>query len=179
MESILAGSDNGPVIEKGLQKKVHFTVLMAEADPHMPPKGQLDNNEIEYIRVWIEGLANDQGDDAVSDSTIEISKDLNASEAIDYVIKESCAKLGISLSPTVDDRTFCRRVHLDVVGRITSQEMENFLLSNNEDKRIKLIDRLLSSNEYSNYMAEIFSAMLLGREAERKKVETKGSKMVG
>ena len=171
LESILAGSENGPVIEKGAPEKSSiFTVLMAEADPHMPPKGQLDNNEIEYIRVWIEGLAKNQGDDAVSDSTIEIPKDLNASEAIDYVIKESCAKLGISLSPTVDDRTFCRRVHLDVVGRIpTSQEMENFLLSNNEDKRIKLIDRLLSSNEYSNYMAEIFSAMLLGRESERKK----------
>ena len=78
------------LLRRVLRKSSIFTVLMAEADPHMPPKGQLDNNEIEYIRVWIEGLANDQGDDAVSDSTIEIPKDLNASEAIDYVIKESC-----------------------------------------------------------------------------------------
>ena len=107
---------------------------MAEADPHMPPKGQLDNNEIEYIRVWIEGLANDQGDDAVSDSTNEIPKDLNASEAIDYVIKESCAKLGISLSPTVDDRTFVEEFILTLLAEFYISGNENFLLSNNEDK---------------------------------------------
>ena len=74
------------------------------------------------------------------------------------------------MSPTVDDRTFCRRVHLDIVGRIpTSDEMADFLESDSDDKKIKLVDRLLSSNEYPNYMAEIFSAMLLGRESERKK----------
>ncbi len=171
LESILAGSENGPVIEKGYPEKSSiFTVLRAEADPHMPPKGQLNNNEIEYIRVWIETLAATKESDSLYDSAIEIPKDLSVSGVIDYVIEESCSKQGIPLSPTVDDRTFCRRVHLDIVGRIpTSDEMADFLKSDSNDKKIKLVDRLLSSNEYPNYMAEIFSAMLLGRESERKK----------
>ena len=115
-------------------------------------------------------MATTKGSESLSDSIIEIPKDLRASEVIDYVIQESCSKQGITLSPTVDDRTFCRRVHLDIVGRIpTSDEMADFLGNDSNDKKIKLIDHLLNSNEYSNYMAEIFSAMLLGRESERKK----------
>ena len=72
LESILAGSENGPVIEKGYPEKSSiYTVLRAEADPHMPPKGQLNNNEIEYLRVWIEALATTKGSESLSDSIIE------------------------------------------------------------------------------------------------------------
>ena len=98
LESILAGSENGPVIKKGYPEKSSiFTVLRAEADPHMPPKGQLNNNEIEYIRVWIETLAATKESESLHDSTIEIPKDLSASGVIDYVIEESCSKQGLSL----------------------------------------------------------------------------------
>jgi WD40 repeat protein/mono/diheme cytochrome c family protein len=52
--AVLKGGDNGPVIVAGKPKESSlFRVLSPEADPHMPPKKQLNTNQIDLVRRWI------------------------------------------------------------------------------------------------------------------------------
>lgn len=47
-----------------------------------------------------------------------------------------------------DDATFCRRIHLDLVGVIpTPIDLNHFLADSSADKRIKLVDRLLARDD--------------------------------
>ena len=54
-EALLKGSDSGAVVEPGNQESSLLTkVLLADADPHMPPKGQLTDAQIQVVRNWIQ-----------------------------------------------------------------------------------------------------------------------------
>ena len=76
---------------------------------------------------------------------------------------------GGPLSPIADDAEFLRRVYLDFTGNIpTADEARKFLADKNKAKRTKLIDRLLTSNEYPRRMQEAMSAMLLERRVDAK-----------
>ncbi|MCC9606529.1 DUF1549 domain-containing protein [Blastopirellula sp. JC732] len=65
-------------------------------------------------------------------------------------------------TPPVDDETFLRRATIDVIGRVpTEAEWNEFLTDASPDKRAKLIDRLLASEEFganwANYWSDVFS----------------------
>ena len=69
-----------------------------------------------------------------------------------------------SLSPLSDDGEFLRRVYLDLAGRIPSSvEAREFFADADEEKRPKVIDRLLASEEYPRRMAQMFDVMLMER----------------
>ena len=171
VESVLAGGEDGPVVDKTYPERSSiYTVLLEDAEPHMPPKGQLKVDEIEFIKLWIESLSNKSENDGSNDQGLDIPEDIGITEAIDFAIIDKWSKLGIKASPVAGDGIFCRRVYLDVVGRIpTYEEIKNFTANQSPLKRGDLIDKLLNSNEHFDYMAEVFSAMLLGRESEKKR----------
>ncbi|HMC28300.1 MAG TPA: c-type cytochrome domain-containing protein, partial [Verrucomicrobiae bacterium] len=54
-KGLLKGSENGPVLDskKAEQSKI-LQVLSPDADPHMPPKKQLTDKQIDTLRNWIE-----------------------------------------------------------------------------------------------------------------------------
>lgn len=53
-EKMLLGGDDGPAIEPGKPDKSPLvTLLVSEADPHMPPKKQLPADKIEALRRWV------------------------------------------------------------------------------------------------------------------------------
>jgi WD40 repeat protein len=55
-EALLKGSDAGPVAEPGRHdSSLLASVLLADADPHMPPERQLSEPQINLIRSWIQG----------------------------------------------------------------------------------------------------------------------------
>jgi WD40 repeat protein len=55
-ESALKGGDEGVAVLPGKSAESRLTaVLAADADPHMPPKGQLTAEEIDVLRRWIDG----------------------------------------------------------------------------------------------------------------------------
>ncbi len=71
---------------------------------------------------------------------------------IDERIFAKLASVGIEPFPPSDDRTFLRRVYLDVAGVLpTRAEAERFLASRHADKRGRLIDELLDRAEYSTH----------------------------
>lgn len=78
------------------------------------------------------------------------------------------AKLaGQPVAALADDAEFLRRVFLDFVGRIPSaMEAREFLKDSATDKREKLIDKLLASDEFPNRMADQMHVMLMERRGE-------------
>jgi tetratricopeptide (TPR) repeat protein len=83
-----------------------------------------------------------------------------SAKKIDGFVAANYAKHKITPMPPADDATFVRRVYLDIAGRIpTYQETTRFLVSHESDKRTKLIDQLLGSDDYAshffNYWADV------------------------
>ncbi len=75
---------------------------------------------------------------------------------------------GIKPSPLEDDAKWCRRLFLDLVGRIPKYEELNAFLKNKDAKRRqKLVDELLDGEayreEFTTHWATIWSNILIGR----------------
>lgn len=69
-----------------------------------------------------------------------------------------------SVAAKTSDEEFLRRIYLDLTGRIPSRnETAAFLSDKTEDKRARLIDRLLDGDEYPRRMTELFHVMLMER----------------
>ena len=78
------------------------------------------------------------------------------------------ADAGLKPSPIEDDGLWCRRVYLDLIGRIPSvPELSEFLKDNDKNKRQRLVNKLLSDERYTedfaNQWAMIWSNILIGR----------------
>lgn len=93
-------------------------------------------------------------------------------KSIDARIKQGWTDADISPSQRATDGEWCRRVYLDVLGRIPSlDEITAFLKDRDRDKRAKLVDRLLTNDDtedryleqYARNWATIWSNLLIGR----------------
>lgn len=74
----------------------------------------------------------------------------------------------LSPSPIEDDGKWCRRVYLDLIGRIPKlDELNDFLRDKEDGKRARLVDRLLNDSryteEFANHWATVWSNILIGR----------------
>jgi len=172
MESALKGDEIGPVIIPGKPDESPMIAALASgSDPHMPPKKQLASEEIVRIREWITQLG-------ASGGTVPEPGGKNVTEsvtfstptaAIDHFIGDGWHRRGIAPAPLCDDRTFARRIYLDLAGRIpTAAELEAFLYDAAANKRGALVDRLLASDEYARTFREIWDALLMGRNVGRR-----------
>lgn len=73
---------------------------------------------------------------------------------IDKLVNAKLKQLGIPPSAVCSDEVFIRRIYLDLTGRLPSAKAaQNFLSSKDIKKREKLIDRILDSNQFSDYQA--------------------------
>ncbi|WP_197440977.1 DUF1549 domain-containing protein [Thalassoglobus neptunius] len=71
---------------------------------------------------------------------------------------------GAQVAPPVDDATFVRRVHLDLIGRIpTVDETRDFLADSNPDKRDRLVNDLVNRTEFVKNLAARLDIMLMER----------------
>lgn len=84
-----------------------------------------------------------------------------ANNFLDQLVFAKLKQLGIPPSDLCDDATFVRRVTVDLTGRLpTIQETEAFLSDPSQDKRNKLVDRLVDSMGYADYFANKWSNVL-------------------
>ena len=162
-EAVLKGNDDGAVLVPGKpeESKIYLH-LAADADPHMPPKKQLSDAERASVREWIAAMTVVPTD--VAQAPPPRREFPSITQAIDTLIAEGWVHRGVTPAPPVDERTWCRRIYLDLVGRIpTRQEMEEFVAMPPDLKRELLVDRLLKSEEYSVRMRELWDVFLMGR----------------
>ncbi len=162
-EAVLKGGDEGAVIIPGKPSESRlYTYLAADADPHMPPKKQLTDSQRETIKEWITAMAANPNN-AVG-ATTSPRKFETVPQAIDTLIAEGWEARGVKPAPPTDDRTWCRRVYLDLAGRIpTGIELKKFLDDPSATKRETLVDLLLVSEDYVVRMREIWDVILMGR----------------
>ncbi|MFK8111413.1 MAG: DUF1549 domain-containing protein [Rubripirellula sp.] len=104
--------------------------------------------------------------------TVGSAEDLDSSlqitaNSIDQRLNDSFQHQQISPVAHADDAEFCRRVWLDLAGVAPPiSDVRSFLNDNNEDKRGRLIDRLLESPQYASHMASRWNAILLPADAQ-------------
>ncbi|HUG71149.1 MAG TPA: DUF1549 domain-containing protein [Pirellulaceae bacterium] len=91
--------------------------------------------------------------------------DLPLHASIDRMISE--ANLGV-VAPIASDGEFLRRLYLDLTGSIPPSNVARaFLDDASENKRERMIDRLLNSPQFSRHMANVVDVMLMERRAEK------------
>ena len=73
---------------------------------------------------------------------------------VDDLVQAKWNELKLTPSPLADDATFLRRAYLDAIGTLPSPaEVRAFLADQSPNKREKVIDHLLSRNEYADFWA--------------------------
>jgi hypothetical protein len=151
-ESLLAGADGEPVLKPGDSAHSRFIeVLTAGDDERMPPKGDpLSTEQIATLRAWVDaGLPWDK--EFVFDKNKRARTDVREvklpatdTHPVDALLADYLRENKVTGTAVVDDRTFARRVHLDLVGQLPSRAtMLTFLRDKSPDKRAKLVQRVL------------------------------------
>lgn len=76
------------------------------------------------------------------------------------------------MPPTLaDDAAFLRRIYLDLLGTIPSYEdTKEFLADTAADRRTKLIDKLLDDPRFAQQQANVWQAVLIGRNPANQEV---------
>ena len=192
-ESIRAGGNNGAAFVAGDPDDsllYQLIILQEDDDDVMPAKGELlTQDQIALVRKWIES-GGDFGDwKGVDGADVVSSGQLKSVESSEVAVGDEKALMPVNVSalareidqlvtgelkrleqaprPPIDDYTFCRRIYLDVIGRIpTIDELESFVLDDRSDKRSQLIDKLLHSKGYNshwyNYWADLLRVKDVG-----------------
>ena len=84
----------------------------------------------------------------------------------------------VAPSPEATDGEWCRRVHLDIIGRIPSvEELQRYLADSSPTKRADLVARLLGDDyvdEYARNWTDVWTTVLIGRDVENERVNRPG-----
>ncbi len=162
-EAVMKGGDDGAVVVPGKPDKSRlYTYLSPDADPHMPPKKQLTDPQRESIREWIAAMEMKSPKAEIKSKAPRRFE--SVSRAIDEFIAESWKQNRIKPAEPTEERKWCRRVYLDLAGRIPTQtELDEFLGSRSKTKRSTLVDRLLQSEDHVVRMRELWDVILMGR----------------
>jgi hypothetical protein len=90
---------------------------------------------------------------------------------IDAAIDARLAAEKAPAAAVADDAEFLRRAYLDIAGHIPPAErVVAFLDDRDANKRVKLIDELLASEDYGKRQADIWQALLLPRSSDNRAV---------
>jgi hypothetical protein len=92
---------------------------------------------------------------------------------IDKAIADKLKAEGVTTAPLTSDAEFLRRVYLDITGHIPSgDKAAAFLDDKDPNKRSKLIDELLASEDYGKHLADIWQALLLPKNSDNRRLDT-------
>ena len=85
---------------------------------------------------------------------------------------------GLQPSPIATDSEWCRRVHLDLIGRIpTIDELDAYLTDKMPTKRQDLVGKLLGDDyvdEYARHWTDVWTTLLIGRDVKNERVNRPG-----
>ena len=172
--AILKGGESGPGAVPGQSAKSHLIKLVTstDADERMPSKSKpLTPAQIARLRAWIDdGLAWPKGFSftqwqraPMAPRVVELPPGDPKENPVDRLVRAYWKKRGSpkNLKPA-DDRTFARRVWLDLVGTLPPpKELDAFVRKRAPGKRAQLVDRLLADKPaYAGHWLTFWSDML-------------------
>ena len=175
-EFIFTGGENGEVIIPGNPAQSELIRRISLSKNHkdvMPSKGNLlSKDEIALLTLWIEKGA--PWPEGVPQQSIYRVAELaprkpilpNAKPGlenpIDRWVDSYFQDNKIKWSPEVDDRTFLRRIYLDVIGLLPSpEELERFQKDSDPQKRQVIAQQLLDQKEdYTQHWLSFWNDIL-------------------
>lgn len=162
IDLIMKGGESGPVVVPGNSNASEMYKRISLPEGHediMPSKGKkLTEQEIRVIALWINTGANwpdsQQVKKAFRNAALAPRNPVLPLDAAAYVnpidkwTNNYFKAKKLSWPGQTDDRTFIRRVYLDLIGLLpTPKEMENFLSDKKADKREQLVRQLLDRED--------------------------------
>ena len=100
---------------------------------------------------------------------MEVDQIKTAALWVDRYVGDALHKAGQKPNPPSDDFVFLRRIYLDAVGRIpTDDEASTFLKDKDPEKRRKLIDKLLLSDGYRSHLFNWLADLLRHKHSIRR-----------
>jgi len=94
------------------------------------------------------------------------------SREIDKFVADKLKAEGVTPSPLASDAEFLRRVYLDITGHIpTAEKAAAFLDDRDPNKRAKLVDELLASEDYGKHLADIWETLLLPKNSDNRRLD--------
>ncbi len=174
-DMIFKGGENGPVVipgNAGESEIFRRITLPANHKDAMPSKGKkLADADIAVINFWIQKGA--PWTEGVEKSIFRVAElqprnpilpltAENLSNPIDKWTNQYFIKNKIAWPQVVDDRTFLRRVSLDLIGMLPKQEeVETFTKDNRPDKRSLWIRQLLNrQDDYATHWLSFWNDAL-------------------
>src|ERR1043166_1185048 len=83
---------------------------------------------------------------------------------IDRLVKAELEKVKIKAAPKTTDEQFLRRAYIDLTGKLpTTADVTEFMNDNREDKRAKLIDKLLETDDYARHWGNYWRTVVTTR----------------
>ncbi|HRP33804.1 MAG TPA: DUF1549 domain-containing protein [Agriterribacter sp.] len=160
-EAIFKGGEDGPALVAGDPDKSELIRRIKLPRSHkeaMPSKGKgLTTQEIAIIEYWIkQGAPWPTGDlksiyrvAALEPRMPEIPSPTKGLQSpVDLFVNEYFVKHKIEWSKKVDDRTYIRRVYLDIIGLLPAADtVDAFINDTRSDKREVLVTKLLNRND--------------------------------
>ena len=172
-EGVFRGGELGEVIvpnEPEASELYRRITLPADHDEVMPKKGKvLKADEIALIKLWIETGAHwaDQAFKIFPEAPLALSKptlpdNTSKEHPIDKIIDIYFESQKFSWPSPVDDRTFIKRAHMDVLGLLPEPDsIDAFIRDTDPWKREKLVDTLLAdTHQYTQHWLSFWNDLL-------------------
>ncbi len=169
LEGLLTGGASGAAIQPGRpQESLLVQLIRPDSDPHMPPKSQLNENEIAKIEAWVRSLPEDLtvGSEHIHAASGEhwafrtpvrppvphVEQQQWVRTPIDAFIFSRLQDAGISPSRPAAPGQLIRRAAFDLTGlpplQADVEAFEQQTLHNPDDAWCSLVERLLASPHY-------------------------------
>lgn len=172
-EAVFLGGESGPAIVPGDAEESELVRRISLPRGHedaMPEKGQaLSTAQIELVKRWINLGAHwaDRELKIFPEAELALTAPAVPTESefdhpIDRFVDVYFEQNNVSWPGVVDDRTFARRAYLDIIGLLpTPEQMDSFLANPSSDKRVQLVDNLLSSDhDYTQHWLSFWNDLL-------------------
>lgn len=174
-ESLLAGSENGVVVEPGKSaSSLLLEVIMSDdRSERMPPKGpRIPAEQVAILRQWIDaGLPWEPGfsfgkaayEPPLKPRHPELPPVVDGRDhPVDRLIDAHFAKHRITRPAPLDDAAFIRRLTLDLTGLLPAPaEVDAFAADPGPDKRAKLIAAVLARDtDYAEHWLSFWNDLL-------------------
>src|SRR5690606_25357251 len=159
---VFAGGESGPIIVPGdplESDMVRRISLSKNHDDVMPSKGKLlSDEEIALISFWVEKGA-PWPDGAENQSVFRVAElaprkpglpaaTAELSRPVDLLVNDYFKVNKIEWKEQVDDRTYLRRIYLDIIGLVpTPEELDQFERDKRPDKREIWVSQLLDRGD--------------------------------
>ncbi|VTT99415.1 protein containing duf1549 : Uncharacterized protein OS=Pirellula staleyi (strain ATCC 27377 / DSM 6068 / ICPB 4128) GN=Psta_1426 PE=4 SV=1: PSCyt1: PSCyt2: PSD1 [Gemmataceae bacterium] len=154
LAAVLKGGKSGAAVVPG---KPDDSLLWQKLAKDEMPKtdNKVSDANKKVIREWIASGAKGAEKKAAAVVERPAGRPADVAKLIDKAIDDRLRAAKVPASPRAEDAEFLRRVYLDVVGKPpTAEQAAAFLGAADADKRAKLVDALLASEDYGRHLGE-------------------------